>query len=1571
MRSEWFASSRADSAGSMGSYLQAVLTHQQEIAQREIPGNYQSAQWYPLGPVKTTHPVQALLGLVKTIWIDTSNFQTIYAGSSTGGIFRTTDGGENWVSLSDNYITTGVLSIEVDPSNKNRIYIGTGHDGFGRAYGQGVMKSNDGGLSWETTGLNTTTMASNYLVREISLLENHPETMLALANTEFRLKGLIYRTTNSAENWEEVYSDQGAELFSIKPDPANPDIIYVTGNRFLKSNDAGISWIDQSASLPLDTNFVISRVEIAKTAQDPNLMLAVVENYDTTASEQSFKVELFKSTDNGLTFNKIGIKSHPYTGYWKMELVVSPAKKDEFYLGGLWLFKYRIEGDSARYIPCSEHEYHFDIRDLHVYPGLEKDLLYMANDGGVTRSETGAESWQDITRNGLNITQFHNICIGENSDMMFAGPQDANLSFYNFKTTEWTKNPKVSDAYEGAIDHQNPENVYLVRFPPYPDQPNKFLMKSTNGGELFNYIGIPDSTEIGRNDKPMAMDPVNPKTLYVGIRNVWKTTNGALSWEKITDFPPEGDPKLVAVRIAPSDNKVIAAAFENPTWGNTTLSKLWITKDAGENWTNITPSGSLNLNYAGINEITFHPQIPGKFWLSLNREWTNRRVYMTTDGGITWQNYSAGLPSLPVNTITFVNGAGYDVLLAATDAGVYYRDENMTQWEYFGSGLPLTIVSDIKISYTRRKIIAGTYGRGLWETDLCMPLTEGVMIVNDTVKWSRKRKVLQDVVINPGAQLTILTSIEMGLDRKITVMPGAELIIDRGTLTKDCAGMWDGIRLVGSNDYSNRDLLQGKIILINGGSIQYADTAIKTIGTNESGDIVPGTGGGIIYAWDAKFINNSQSIEINPSSGINPAVLAYCQFVIDDVLPDRSVGNQVSLRGSEGIRFMSCRFENNLPSSAIPFNKRGTGIYSFNSNFSVEKLSLTDSTHFGLNPEVVFKQLAAGIRASSSGPGFYADVINARFERNFTGIYFSGLNLSSIRDCSFTLFSPVINDEQRPSSVAIYLDHCSFFNVSGNKIYGPFGQLASGMKSSGIILNQSGPLNHTIFDNRISKTNYALIAQNSNRSFDGYTGLRTLYNRFSNNEYDICITNDSTQTNNGLALHQGSDGTYPKVPAGNQFSNSQWHNDADIHNAGEYLFYHYNKAVTADSSKPLNYYKIYPFAGISDFSGEMGILPEYLRLPVDKLNSSYNEYSMLAENTKISFQEKSAAGNSSTINDEIIACTPALIPVLSQKLRLLSPYISNELLTSLIRNEKIPNAVKFDILSRNLHFLRDKNVLRALEEMQFPLEDYMTATLMKSYDKYSGLESLEARANATRAVRDQVFLQLAFEFSDSLGIESGNELLVKHLLSDDRPESHLLAAFSNGNKGNYDEAEQIISAMPSTFPTLNDTVQQNLEELYNLNRDFFTEGLPPISLDSTETELIRQMTDKAGSGIYAKNILNYFGTATYTEPYIFPGTTQTINPPDIPTVNLTGTGLDVYPIPANTFVILDYFAGNNYLGASLRIHTIAGQLVKEIKLNASYGQVMIDVSPLIPGNYIFILYNNSEKVSEKKVLISR
>lgn len=1572
-RSEMFVSARTDSSGSMGSYLKAIAAINRMSAGREVPANYNSAQWYPLGPMKNTNQVLSRLGLVSALWIDTTDFQTIYAGSNTGGIFRTTDGGLNWSSLSDNVITTGVLSIQVDPTNKDIIYIGTGHLGFGRAYGNGVMKSIDGGLNWEETGLNSTTTNYNFTVRKLFMFPQNPQVLLAIANTEFRYKAMIFRSTDGAQTWEEVYSSEGGELFSIRQDPFEPEVLYAGGNRFLKSTDGGITWAEQSEVLPLEPNYAISRVEIAQTGNKQGLMLAMAEVYDTTGANPSARLDLFKSSDNGHTFRKLALEYNPFAGYWKLEFGVSPADTSEFYLGGIWLYKFRIIGDSAKYIYCSDHKYHHDIRDLHIFETSGKDLVYMANDGGVTRSETGAESWEDITRNGLNITQFHKISIGENSDMMFAGPQDANLCFYNFKTGEWTKNAKVSDAYGGAIDYVNPNNVYLSAVTPSTTQPHIFLLKSTDGGNYFEFRKIPDSTEVGRTDKPLEMDPVDPQTLYTGFRNVWKSTDGGDNWQKISNFPPELVTKIKVVKVAPSNNKVIAAAFENPDWGAPDPAKLWITPDGGNHWVNITPVGATNLNYAGISDITFHPQQPQRFWLSLDREWANHRVYMTTNGGASWISFSEGLPAIPVNTIAFVNGAGYDVLLAATDAGIYYRDENMNRWELFGTGLPRTIVSDIKISYTRKKIVAGTFGRGLWECDLCLPLLDHELVISDTTVWSSKAKVLQDVRIDAGGRLTVSSVIEMGIDRTIRVMPGGELIIDRGTLTNDCVGMWDGIRVYGSSDYNDPASRQGRITLLHGGSVQYADTAIKFIAVDQQGNPLSSAGGGIVVAENARFINNKVHLEINPSSGSNPSSFSLCQFNISKKLPDGSgYGPMVMLKSNKGVSFTSCQFENNIPVSEISFHERGTGIQAFNASFTVDKLQSTDSVPFGINTDAVFKQLAYGIRATSSFSGFPVYISEAKFDRNLTGICLSGIAGSFISGCNFNLNSGNLSDSVRPAASAIYLNNCHLFTIKDNTIKGPLGAFIPKSKSAGLVINSCDGANEAIFSNRITNLNYAILAQNNNRSADGRQGLRFLYNWFDKNEYDLCITSDSTESNPGIALHQGSPGTEPAGPAGNRFSYSKLNRSSDIHNDGAYFYYHSPDTLDSLARHPLSFYRIYPFSNNGQLPSDSAYVPEYLKVTPENgmlLLENLNQLSSEADQHR---KELTDGGNTEALIAGIQHCTQDEAPQLFRKLVSFSPYLSKEVLLQLIKSQqRIPTTLIAEVLAKNPQIARLPEVLDAIQAMNPRLTAYMIVALYQGYGQLSAGEALEAATEIIRSTRDLVSQIVAVNLFNSDAEEYPIQNTVNHLLKDQRLVSDILAASLLLNAGDETGASGIIAGLAVKYPDISAEVATAFNDLYQINKQNFGEGYLPSVAGSTLVEQLQLMRADPLTGIWAKNILEYYGYGATDEPFIFPADFTFIPPPVIPEVSYEGYGFMIYPVPARNYVIFDYFSPSGFSNGQLSILAMNGQLIRSMPVKDAYGQKLIDVSGLEPGVYLFRLTDGAFEAGIRKVVISK
>lgn len=1571
IRSEWFTSARTDSAGSMGTYLKAWNLLEKEHALLPKSKDYPYTQWYPLGPSVNTNPVLSQLGQLCALWIDTSNFRTLYAGSNTGGIFKTTDGGENWKSLADTIMTTGVLSIVADPRNQNHMFIGTGHWGFGRSYGRGILESNNGGATWEQTSLHSDILPYNFIVKELWIHPSSPDTILALLNTDFNYKAYIFRSTDGAKSWQAVYSVDGAGLYSIKPDPLNQDIIYVTGNRLLKSMDAGVNWTDVSAGISLDSNYTISRVEIAKTKANPNLMLALVESYDTIGTIPSYRSKLFKSDDNGLNFREISYHLYPNAGYWKMELEISPSDTNVFYLGGVRLFKYKIEGDSARYLYCSKHEYHFDVRDLQIFSQQGKDILYMANDGGISKSENGAEEWQDMTRKGMNATQFHNITIGENSDMMFAGPQDANLSFYNFTTGEWTKNAKVSDAYEGLIDYKNPDNVYMVGVPPNFLQPHIFLLKSTDGGRFFKYITLPDSTETGRFDKPLAMDPVDPQTLYAGIRNVWKSTDGALTWAKISDFPATGEPKLIAVRVAPSDNKVIAAAFENATWNVPGTIKFMISLDGGRSWLNRTPEGYNNLNYAGIADVTFHPENPQKIWLSLNGEWASRRVYMTEDAGLTWQNFSDGLPNLPVNTVTFISGTDYDMLLAATDAGVYYRSQNMQAWTPFGEGLPLTIISDLKISYSRKKIIAGTYGRGLWETDLCMPVNQEELIINNTVEWTGKRKVLQNVIINPGGKLVISSTIEMGLDRSIHVMPGATLELNRGTLTNDCAGMWDGIRLYGSASYNDSTLPQGKIVITRGGCIEFADTAIKTVGVDANGKLLYGKGGGIIRAISARFLNNRQSIEMNATEGFNPSVFIQCQFITNAKLPDDAfMGDMVSLKGTTGIKFLSCQFENSLPVSGPAFHHRGIGIKSYNSSFTVEQQLSSPVNRDNESIETSFRQLNYGIFATASAPGYTTSITDAVFDKNLTGIYLGGLSLSNVNHNHFVISPVYVHDSIRPASSAMYIDRCSFFDISHNVIAGPLSPLVSNAKSAGIIIHRAGAMNHLVFDNKISKCNYALLAQNSNRSLNGFTGLRLLHNQFKDNDYDIAVTHNHDESNNGLALHQGYESATAETFAGNVFSQNSTQNDGNLHNAGEILYYHYSGKNDSLLTAPKKSNRIYTAISTLAPENDSIYMPDFLMADNNLLDGLYEKYRLLSDETLDIFLEKAKQGSSASLINKIEHCAPNEVRQLIPELMKLSPYLSDKLLMSLVKQQAIiPNTLIYEVLKSNSHFYRNPDLMKAIGLMSPPFMSYMRASLLEAEHQFSGLEMDEAQAEALCAARDYLYMKLAFQLRNT--IQDQDQLIISHLIKDNKPESHYLAAFLLNSCMQFEEADEIFDQIPVTFEKTNPDEHALLKELSALNRQLNLALSQPQQLTAQQLQSLNKLKQSSETSIFADNLLSEYHLSTYKPPYIFPGTPEMLQPPFTLPVIISGAGFRIFPVPASDYVVIDYYSESKSHSLTLNINTLQGSNILKVALTPPYGQKIMDVSNLSPGTYIFSMSQDNYVTGNQKVIIAR
>lgn len=1564
-RAELFESTRSDINGSMKPYVQTLQRVNDSIRKNDKRNTIIPVQWQPLGPSKTTLPVLSQIGLVSALWIDRSDYLTIYAGSNTGGIFATYDGGENWKSLSDNYITTGVLAIQVDPKNRNHLYIGTGHWGFNRAYGQGVMESFDGGQTWSATGLNSSTLTAGFLVQDLVMHPVNSDTLYATVNTEFNLKGYIYRSFNKGKDWAPVYMQPKLELFDFVWVPRKPDVLYAVGNKFLRSSDAGDTWLDLTDKFELKPDFKISRIALSVSDTIPGLMIAFAESYDTL-QPNVYDHQLYRSFDEGRTFYKVGIDYLPYAGYWKMELQLSPCDNNEFYLGGISLYKYRMDADSARFIPCSDHKYHKDVRDMHVFKEGCNDWLFMGNDGGVTKSYDGANNWIDITRNGMQSTQFYNITISENSRMMYGGPQDGNLCFYNYDTKEWTKETHIGDAYDGMIDYDDPDIVYIVSYPPAPGKKNMFLLKSTNAGLNFAFRGVPDSTEAGRNNIPVAMHPVNPKILYAGLKNVWKSTDGAETWQKISSFPAQYNHKLLSLEVSASNPDVICASFENPAWGDPVIPKLWITSNGGDKWFDITPRGALSLDYGAVTDILIHPDKPATIWLAIDRTWNDHRVYLTNDGGRNWSNFSEGLPPIPVNALRYIKGAGYDILLAATDAGVYYRDALMNRWVIFGEGMPLTIVSEIEINYARKKIVAGTFGRGLWETDFCLPIDEAATTISDTLVWPANKNILSDLVLLPGSKLTIRGKAEVGDGRTIKVMPGATLILENATLTNNCKNLWKGIRLYGHADF-NSDLPQGKIVVTFGSVIENAFIGIETVGIDENGNETDNLGGGIIYSKDAVFRNNLCAIDIKPTTGMNPSRFILTDFIIQKQL---FAGNQMSemvrINSNKGLEFVSCTFENTVPFAELPINERGIGINCYNSDLAIKKIS-SDSIPFGTAKEPLFNQFFRGIQATVGAPGYSVNLSDILFKNNYTGVYLAAVNAPAISNCTFRLGSNKAIDAGNRENCGVYLDHCPQYYITENKFVGIhlFGVID---KETGLVINDCGNLNNMVSGNSFSNLNYSVLAQNRNRNKNGNDGLRFYNNWFTSNEYDICVTTDSLHTINGIAYHQGSIGYAPAEPAGNQFSNTKFHRDKDLHNEGEPIIYsHYYNSLSVNHQIPVFYANAWLVQNAFAFPGDSTYRPSYLKIEPSGLARSIKDWQYQALQAENQYTTELDGGNTSGLINEVKSTLPEHSVELYKKLRKLDSKLSADVLVALAANNNFHNTLFKDILEYNPLIFRINNYIELINDRDPEMPAFMLQPLANTYRLFSKVELLQGRRDNIKAISDALFTRQI----NNLWFDNSPEALEElHILlaGDDRIESRLLLAGCYNNSGDQAQAKGVLQDALSNFPSSATSVY-HIEQLLNIHNALL--NYPGDTLTDEYIQMLEPLLDDSLTFMYAQNILAHFNNTAYSEPYILPGTIKATVPFEVPEINITGSGFRVYPQPSSNFVIVDYCFEEGITNGKLEITNITGQRILETSIEASYGQQVMDVNNLFPGLYIIAIKSNNTILDRQKMLIVR
>ena len=666
------------------------------------------SNWQPVGPFTHTNTGSwsSGQGRVNIVHVDPSNSNTIYLGAPAGGIWKTTDNGTTWTPLTDELPQIGVSGIAVDYSNSNVIYIATGDKDAGDSYSVGVYKSINGGLTWNPTG----TMGGSNPSRAGDILIHPTNNQILWCATSSG----IYKTINAGTSWTNVQSGDFSQG-NIRLKPNNPSTIYaVSDGKFYKSTNSGDSFTQITTGLPTSSNRLLLDVT---PANDSYI-------YILSSNGSGDFQGIYRSINSGISFSAQNTSTDVFESsqsWYDLALAVSSTNADEIYTGCLNVWKSTDGGVSMTKInnwssPSAPTYTHADIH----YLGFHGNKLFCGSDGGIYVSSNNGTNFTDLTE-GVQISQFYKIAVSKQSAAnMVGGLQDNGGHAYS--SGQW-KNYYGADGMDTAIDPINP-NLYYG----FIQSGGGLYISGNAGNSLSGSVNAPSGIS-GNWVTPLTLNAVGE--LFSGFNNLYKLVGNAWVQQNTTAI---GSGNLELISIDPSNNNIMYVANGFGLYKST---------DLGITFTNVFNASE------PITSIEVHSTDSNIVYLTT--QGASGQALKSTNGGTSFDDFSTGLPNIGKNIIVHQGRNSDNPLYLGTSLGVYYRDDSMTQWEAFDMNLPNVSVTDLEVNLEDAKLIAATYGRGVWQTNII------VQLPSDDVKFIS----IQNPNININCEATIIPQVEV------------------------------------------------------------------------------------------------------------------------------------------------------------------------------------------------------------------------------------------------------------------------------------------------------------------------------------------------------------------------------------------------------------------------------------------------------------------------------------------------------------------------------------------------------------------------------------------------------------------------------------------------------------------------------------------------------------------------------------------------------------------------------------------------------------------------------------------
>src|SRR5215510_7871546 len=707
-----------------------------------------------------------------------AHLYTFYVASRNGGVWKTTNNGTTFTPVFENKDVASIGALAIAPPNSDIVWVGTGDASCTRsAYpGNGIYKSIDGGANWQHMGLRDSQHIARIVIHPTNPNIVYAAVMGHLFSTNEE-RG-VFKTTDGGATWKKVlYINEKTGVVDLVIDRNHSNTLYAatyecmrhpwrledggTASGIYKTTDAGTTWKKLAGGLPDGT---IGRIGLDLYQKNPNTLYAVVDNRNQSteapttpqpagAGPRLVGSEVYRTDDGGSTWRKMNSARDDVgrkTGYAFNQLRIDPNNADRIFVTGGSIASSEDSGKTWAGLSGPQGNRVFrrafgDFRTLWI-DSQNPDRMMAGSDGGVCTSYDGGKTCDHLANLPLgevyaltvDMDQPYNVYAGLQDHESWKGPSNGWSGSVGL--TDWVS-VGIGDGMYNQVDPTDSRWVYNTQEfgrPGRYDQQTrtrKIIAPTRPAGQpllRFNWVA------------PIRLSPHDPKTLYFGAQVLFRSRDRGDHWEEISPDLTTNDANKISLPGAAIQHCTIVTISESPVtsgviWIGTDDGKVQVTRNAGARWDDLTA----NIAKAGGPEDAWVTRVfasnsnAATAYVAksrLRQDDFHAFLYKTTDYGATWTSISSNLPNRSINVV-FEDYENPNLLFAGSDAGVYVSLNGGARWFAMSGNMPTVPVHDLIIHPREADLVAGTYGRGIWITNISVLREMSDAVVNEDVHF--------------------------------------------------------------------------------------------------------------------------------------------------------------------------------------------------------------------------------------------------------------------------------------------------------------------------------------------------------------------------------------------------------------------------------------------------------------------------------------------------------------------------------------------------------------------------------------------------------------------------------------------------------------------------------------------------------------------------------------------------------------------------------------------------------------------------------------------------------------------